>query len=160
MPEGIEIVVEKPQRGRPRTRLIKKTAHEVGEHMLALRPVKALDAPITNPELEKRVSHRLEVINTYLDDAEFVGKLASSTLAQIGDYEKVLLGTRQLIKGQPTSIIGHGEQKKLDELGHLLLAELKRRGLSVKLTERKAEVHLDPETKALDVHSTTLSNPD
>ena len=138
MSNGIAIVVEKPQRGRPRTRFIKKTAHEVGTDILATRPVKALEVPITNPELEKRVSHRLEVIDAYLDDAEFVGKLAFSTLAQIGDYEKVLLGTRQLIKGQPTSIIGHGEQKKLDELGHLLLAELKRRGLSVKLTERTA----------------------
>lgn len=69
--------------------------------------------------------------------------LAESKLKDIGvmlgiSTEKVLL-----LEGQPTQIIGHTEQKKLDELLPALLSEVKRRGAKVELTERKAEVTLD-----------------
>lgn len=52
--------------------------------------------------------------------------------------EKVLL-----LDGQPTQIIGNAEQKKLDELLPALLAEAKRRGAKVEMTERKAELTLN-----------------
>jgi hypothetical protein len=49
--------------------------------------------------------------------------------------EKVLL-----LDGQPTQIVGTAEQKKLEELLPALMNEVKRRGATVELTERKAEI--------------------
>ena len=54
--------------------------------------------------------------------------------------EKVLL-----MEGQPTSIIGQVEHKKLEELLPALAEELKRRGAKAELTERKAVINLQSE---------------
>lgn len=78
---------------------------------------------------------------TGLDNLELL--LRETKLKDIGillgiSTEKVLL-----MEGAPTSIIGHAEGKKLDELLPALLDEVKRRGAKIELTERKAQVKLD-----------------
>ena len=49
------------------------------------------------------------------------------------------------MEGQPTSIIGQVEHKKLEELLPALAEELKRRGAKAELTERKAVINLQSE---------------
>ena len=77
---------------------------------------------------------------TGLDNLELL--LRETKLKDIGillgiSTEKVLL-----MAGQPTSIVEHAERQKLDELLPALMNEVKRRGASVQLTERKAEIKL------------------
>ena len=77
---------------------------------------------------------------TGLDNLELL--LRETKLKDIGillgiSTEKVLL-----MAGQPTSIVGHEERQKLDELLPALMNEIKRRGASIELTERKAQVKL------------------
>lgn len=78
---------------------------------------------------------------TGLDNLELL--LRETKLKDIGillgiSTEKVLL-----MEGQPTQIVGYDERKKLDELLPALLNEVKRRGSTVELTERKASIKLD-----------------
>ena len=147
--EVIHATEDRPKRGRPRTKPVRKTNREVGELILNARPAQPSAGLLSNEDLEKRLSHRLDILHLYLDDAELLGKMAQSTLSQLGIYESNLIEHRQLLKGQPTAIVGRGEQKKLDEVAKLLLSEIKRRGLSVKLTERTAQVNLDPQTTTM-----------
>lgn len=53
--------------------------------------------------------------------------------------EKVLL-----LEGQPTSIIGQAEHKKLEDLIPALMLEVQRRGAKAELTERKATITIAP----------------
>ena len=47
-----------------------------------------------------------------------------------------------LLEGQPTQIISQQQHQKIDELLPALLTEIKRRGVIVDLTERKASLTL------------------
>lgn len=59
-----------------------------------------------------------------------------ATFAGIGT-DKVLL-----LDGQPTQIIGEAESRKLQDLLPAIANEIKRRGATVQVTERKAEIKL------------------
>jgi hypothetical protein len=103
--------------------------------------------PMLRETHEKRIAQRLEWIDTYLTHEKFLEKLDESKLKDIGIYEAVLTDKWLLLKGQPNQIIGTVEQKKMDDLAPALLSEMKRRGLSAKLTERTAEIAVAPESE-------------
>jgi hypothetical protein len=69
--------------------------------------------------------------------------LSESKIKDVGVFAGIALDKTLLLDGSPTQIIGHAEQKKLDELLPALLNEVKRRGTMVELTERKAVVSLN-----------------
>ena len=70
--------------------------------------------------------------------------LAETKLKDIGIMMGIATEKVLLMSGQPTQIIAETQHKKLDELVPALLAEVQRRGASVELTERKANVTLGP----------------
>ena len=99
-------------------------------------------------EIEERVSARLDTIHAYL--AEDGGrplreKLEKASLKDITIAEGIAYDKLLLLRGQPTAIFGVQEHKRLDDLLPVLMNELKRRGASVALTERKAEVTVHTE---------------
>ena len=70
--------------------------------------------------------------------------MAESKLKDLGVFFGITTEKVLLLEGQPTQIINHNQQAKLDEVGQKLGELLKQRGLakSVTLTERTAEVKL------------------
>ena len=68
--------------------------------------------------------------------------LAETKLKDIGVMLGIATEKVLLLDGSPTQIIGTAEQKKLDELFPALMNEVKRRGSTVKLTERAAEIKI------------------
>ena len=90
-----------------------------------------------------------QVTDYLLEDNPKLGKnnlrllLEETKLKDIGVFAGISTEKTLLMEGAPTAIIGHAEQKKLDELLPALLQEVKRRGASIELTERKAQVKLD-----------------
>jgi hypothetical protein len=70
--------------------------------------------------------------------------LAETKLKDIGVMLGIATEKVLLLDGSPTQIIGTAEQKKLDELFPALMNEVKRRGSTVKLTERTAEIEVPP----------------
>lgn len=88
-------------------------------------------------EIVDALNHKIDLALRYMDDHTMSGAsfrdLALGTAAMI---EK-----RQLLRGEPTQIISDAERKKIHELAPLLLAEVKRRGLTIEgqITERVVE---------------------
>lgn len=66
-----------------------------------------------------------------------------SKLKDVAVFGGIALDKSLLLEGAPTQIIGTAEQKKMDELLPEILKEIKRRGSSVELTERKAVIQLN-----------------
>lgn len=109
----------------------KKMAVQYSEDLERLKPL-AIEA------LEKRITHRLDVIDRYLTDEVLEAKLEKAGLKDIGIYEGIFLDKLLTIKGQPTAILRIEDSMKLDELGTAILKEIKNRGLTATLTERTA----------------------
>lgn len=86
--------------------------------------------PIARDLLERRISQRLDLIDAYLSPETLLTKLETSTLAQIGVYEGILMDKLAALRGQPAAIITVTDQRKADQVGALLLKELERRGLA------------------------------
>lgn len=90
----------------------------------------------------RRLQTRLDKVDAYLDDTKLGELLGKCDLKGIGYYESVLLN--YLDKFTPKSALPRlpDDTRKLDELMPALLLEMKRRGLTAKLTEttRTAEV--------------------
>lgn len=68
--------------------------------------------------------------------------LAKSRLTEVATFAGIGTDKVLLLDGQPTQIVGQAEQKKLEELLPALMNEVKRRGTTVQVTERKAEIKL------------------
>lgn len=69
--------------------------------------------------------------------------MAETKLRDIGVMLGIATEKVLLLDGSPTQIIGQAEQKKLEDLLPALMLEVKRRGATVQLTERKADIKLD-----------------
>ena len=102
--------------------------------------------PLAIEALEKRITHRLDVVDRYLTDEVLEAKLEKASLKDTGIYEGIFLDKLLTIKGQPTAILRVEDSLKLDELGVAILKEIKQRGLSATLTERSVEVDLAGDT--------------
>jgi hypothetical protein len=100
--------------------------------------------PVPNAKLEKRISHRLDILASYLQDDVLVDKLEKTKLKDIIILEAILIDKLLALRGHPSSILRVEDSRKLDEVGSLILDEIKRRGLVVNLQERKAEISVLP----------------
>lgn len=105
---------------------------------------KARYGKITPQVLEEIVEEKVRTIANYLTPAKLEEKLGDASLKEIAIYEGTMMDKLMLLRGQPTMILGHTEQAKLDEAAMRLLEEVRRRGVKVSLTERKAEVTVPP----------------
>lgn len=113
--------------------LEQKLKVQYSEELERIKPL-AIDA------LEKRVTHRLDVLDRYLTDEVLTAKLEKAGLKDTGIYEGIFMDKLLLLKGQPTSILKIEDSMKLDELGTAILREIKQRGLSATLTQQIVEV--------------------
>ena len=107
------------------------------EYPVVLEAVK----PITREALEKRISRRLEIIDTFFTEEKLIQKLEKANLRDITIMEGTMMDKLLILRGQPSMIIGHLERGKLNELVPALLEEIKRRGLK-QITETKAELEI------------------
>lgn len=107
---------------------------------------------IPNEELEKRISHRLDLIDAYLTDETFLGRLSYTSLKDITVAEAIQLDKLMALRGVPSVIIGHQNYKKLDEISQAILEEVKKRRLKVTATERKIDITEDTAYQIKDRH--------
>lgn len=89
------------------------------------------DKALSQEELEKRLSWRLEWIDRYLTPEVLLKKMERTSLKDLGIYMGITMEKLLLMRGQPTAILGTDERKQLDELAPALLREIQRRGLQV-----------------------------
>ena len=117
----------------------KQVAHTVrkysdGPHYVAA-PVAAkmaVDDPIsqvalTQEDLEKRLSWKLEWLDKYLTPEVMLQKMERTSLKDLAIFMGITMEKLLLMRGQPTSIVGTDERKTLEELGPALLREIQRR---------------------------------
>lgn len=88
-------------------------------------------------ELSDMIGQKIHLMLGYLDDrvaAEASARDLSMGIAQ-------LVEKRQLLRGEPTQIVSDHERAKLHELAPVLMAEIKRRGLTIQgeITEKLIE---------------------
>lgn len=103
------------------------------------------EAKMTKESLESVITKRLHFIDAWLTDDKFREKLEDAKFNQIAVYEGVLIDKLMALKGVQTQGFAVQEQRKLDEMLPALLTEMKRRGLSATLTERKAVLNVPAE---------------
>ena len=103
------------------------------------------EAKFTKESLEAVITKRLKFIDNWLTDDKFAAKLDEAKFNQIAVYEGVLIDKLLTLKGVQTQGFAVQEQRKLDEMLPALLNEMKRRGLSATLTERKAVLNVPAE---------------
>ena len=72
---------------------------------------------------------------TYIDDFNMAGAGVRDLAVSAG----VMIDKARLLKGEPTNIMRVQDIKELDELGKMLNAEMKRRGLLIDVTPEKAD---------------------
>jgi hypothetical protein len=96
-------------------------------------------------ELKQSVKRITQRVFDYLEaDNRLEQRLEFASIKDITVMMGILTDKNLLLEGQPTQIIGHAEQAKLDQIGTKLQELVKQRGLDRKitLTERKAEIEL------------------
>ena len=103
------------------------------------------EAKMTKESLESVITKRLNFIDAWLTDDKFREKLEDAKFNQIAVYEGVLIDKLMALKGVQTQGFAVQEQRKLDEMLPALMVEMKRRGLTATLTERKAVLNVPAE---------------
>ena len=103
------------------------------------------EAKFTKESLEAVVTKRLKFIDEFLTPEKFKEKLEDANFNQIAVYEGVMIDKLLLLKGVQVQGFGQQEQRKLDEVLPALMNEMRRRGLSATLTERKAVINVPAE---------------
>ena len=103
------------------------------------------EAKMTKESLETVITKRLNFIDAWLTDDKFREKLEDAKFNQIAVYEGVLIDKLMALKGVQTQGFAVQEQRKLDEMLPALIDEMKRRGLTATLTERKAVLNVPAE---------------
>lgn len=98
------------------------------------------DVPAVSTEiLEQRLTRRLNVFERFLTDEQLTEYLRTAKLKDIVIAEAIYTDKLMKLRAAPAILMGVKEQTALDEMVPALLLEMKRRGLSAKLTERTAE---------------------
>ena len=103
------------------------------------------EAKMTKESLETVITKRLHFIDAWLTDDKFREKLEDAKFNQIAVYEGVLIDKLLTLKGVQTQGFAVQEQRKLDEMLPALMNEMKRRGLTARLTERTAVIESSPD---------------
>jgi len=96
--------------------------------------------PVRKETIEKRLSRRLDLIDEELTDEAFRGRIAVSSAKELAVVEGIYLDKLTELRGQPNRVVGSDTRAKLTEFMAAAVQELQRRGMTVKLTERTAEV--------------------
>jgi transposase len=108
---------------------------------LELEPAKV--RKFTRDELKASVQRISQRVFDYVEqDNRLEQRLEHASLKDITVMMGILTDKMQLLEGQPTQILGHQQQAKMDEVGQKLQELLKQRGLGQKvtLTERTATI--------------------
>jgi len=117
-----------------------------------LPPKVALD-PITVParrkynkdELKTDVQYLSQRLIDYLKEGDRFERLLTETKAKDMTVMLGILTEKMLLlEGQPTSIIGNAQHKKMDDLVPMFMQEMQRRGMKAELTERTAVMTAAP----------------
>ena len=82
---------------------------------------------VTQKGLSDIIDDRLMRALQYLDDYQMAGASARD-LAYVIDR---LFNMRSLLRGEPTQIMGHDERRALNDLVPLMMAEARRRGVTI-----------------------------
>jgi hypothetical protein len=101
--------------------------------------------PVRKETIEKRLSRRLDLIDQALTDNEFNTRISEAKLKDLAIVEGIYVDKLAELRGQPNRVIGSDTRAKLNEWMVAAMQELQRRGLSIKLTERTAEVTSGPD---------------
>lgn len=96
--------------------------------------------PVRKETIEKRLSRRLDVLDEELTDHELKARIARASLKDLAVVEGIYYDKLSELRGQPNRVVGSDTRAKLGEWMVAAMNELTRRGLTVKLTERVAEV--------------------
>lgn len=101
---------------------------------LFIRRLKARYQPLNDSIVEVKREELLKLLDDrawralkHLDDFALAGAGAKDLAITTG----ILIEKAQLIKGQPTQILSHAEREKMDDLGKRIIAEMRRRGISI-----------------------------
>lgn len=78
-------------------------------------------------EILEMVGKKLDLCDVYLDDKVMAEASARDIMLGMG----VLMEKRQLLRGEPTAIVSHEDRAKLSDLLPALVAEARRRGVTV-----------------------------
>ncbi len=73
--------------------------------------------------------------------------MAETKLKDLGVFLGIATEKVLLLEGQPTSIVGQAESKKLEDLMPALLMEVKRRGVKTDVIERKVSFTVSPDVQ-------------
>ncbi len=90
-------------------------------------PVIKAARQIKTEHLQEMLDEKAYLALAHMDEVTF----AKADLATLGKTAGVLIDKRQLLRGEPTQIMGHNDRKKLDDIAGLLLKEAQRRGVVV-----------------------------
>ena len=102
---------------------------------LQVRPPAKGRLKLDDQELLALIDDRLARAFAFLDDFTLGQASARDLTVNIG----ILTDKRQLLRGEPTVITRLEDVKKLDELGAMLEAEMRRRGKIIDVTPEKAK---------------------
>jgi len=101
--------------------------------------------PVRKETIEKRLSRRLDLIDEELTDQAFKERLSVASVKDVAVVEGIYLDKLTELRGQPNRVVGSDTRAKLTEFMVAAIQELQRRGMTIKLTERTAEVTGGPE---------------
>lgn len=82
---------------------------------------------LTTNEILKGIDEQIFLIDSYIDDKV----CAESNLRDLGLVKAALLEKRNLLRGEPTAIISNLDREKLHALIPSMIAEARRRGITV-----------------------------
>ena len=111
---------------------------------LALPPPNEAKA-LKNEQLERRISHQLNVIASFLSDETLLTLLHGARLREIIGCEEVLMDKLLELRGRVPTGLMPSESLRIDLVAATLIDELKRRGITAQLTERKIELKAEPD---------------
>lgn len=95
-------------------------------------------------EILEMLGKKIDLAAFYLDDKVMSEASARDIMLGLG----VLIEKRNLLRGEPTAIVSDHERKKLNELAPVLLAEIKRRGLTIEGQVTEKTVTPEPNAAA------------
>lgn len=99
----------------------------IGRLKARYQPLNDAIVEVKREELLKLLDDRGWRVLTYLDDYA----LAAAGAKDLAITAGILIDKAQLIKGQPTQILSHADREKIDELAPRVLAECRRRGITI-----------------------------
>ncbi len=97
--------------------------------------VVTLKKKINTNEILDRLDDDIYLIGSYIDDKV----AAEASLRDLAQAKAILIDKRQLLRGEPTAIVSDYERKKIHELLPALVAEAKRRSITIDVTPQRID---------------------